>query len=292
MLSNKRYSHQRLAIVMTGPSSSAAAAAWAAVMALIVVMMVSSSNILHVASFTASITTPALPPPRTSTASSIISSLVPPSLMTSTARRKNHNHPHHRQYDVSCCQSIPNHDSSSSSSSFSSSELSALAVPYQDGDSRQRRRTTTTTTTTNRVIFEETAIRSAVKALVWRLVAGSITFVTSYSFSHSVSEALTIVSSDFLSKSLTMFVGERLMNKSQAGRKSGGTDGARRSLAKALLWRAFAIVNTLSVACFVSKDLSVASKIASTDAVFKTALMFTYERVWAKINWGKVEVSN
>lgn len=38
---------------------------------------------------------------------------------------------------------------------------------------------------------------------------------------------------------------------------------------------------------FVSKDLSVASKIASTDAVFKTALMFFYERIWSRIAWGK-----
>jgi len=287
MLSNKRSSHQRLVVAV-----AASATAWA-VMALII--MVSCSNILQVASFTASITTTTTTIGTIRTTASSISSLLPPPRMTGTnARRKIDNNPHHhRQYDVSCRQSIPNQDSSSSSSpssssSSSSSELSALAVPYQDGatpaEQRHRQRRST-----NRV-FEETTIRSAVKALVWRLVAGSITFVTSYSFSHSISEALTIVSSDFLSKSLTMFIGERLMNKSQAGRKSGGTDGAGRSLAKALLWRAFAIVNTMSVACFVSKDLSVASKIASTDAVFKTALMFAYERSWAKVQWGKVEV--
>ena len=76
------------------------------------------------------------------------------------------------------------------------------------------------------------------------------------------------------------------MNKSKAGRKAGADD-AGRSLAKALIWRAFAICNTLTMAIFVSKDLSVASKIASTDAVFKTALMYVYERVWARIEWGK-----
>ena len=134
--------------------------------------------------------------------------------------------------------------------------------------------------------FTETALRSAVKAFMWRIIAGSVTFVTTLKFSGSMSQALKVVGADFFSKAFTMFIGERLMNKSQAGRKKGG-DAASRSLAKALIWRAFAICNTLTMAVFISKDLSVASKIASTDAVFKTALMFFYERVWAGVEWGK-----
>jgi uncharacterized membrane protein len=134
--------------------------------------------------------------------------------------------------------------------------------------------------------FSETALRSVVKAFCWRLLAGSITFITTLKFSGSVQQALQVVGADFFSKSFTMYIGERLMNKSQAGRKKGG-DNAGRSLAKALIWRVFAICNTLTVAVFIAKDISIASKIASTDAVFKTALMFCYERVWARINWGK-----
>jgi uncharacterized membrane protein len=134
--------------------------------------------------------------------------------------------------------------------------------------------------------FSETAVRSAVKAMMWRVIAGSVTFVTSLRFSGSIKTALTIVGSDFFSKAFTMFIGERLMNKSQAGRKSGA-DGASRSLVKALVWRLFAICNTLTMAIFIAKDISIASKIAGSDAVFKTALMFFYERVWAKVEWGK-----
>ena len=37
----------------------------------------------------------------------------------------------------------------------------------------------------------------------------------------------------------------------------------------------------------LAKDLSIASKIAGSDAIFKTALMFFYERIWARIDWGK-----
>lgn len=134
--------------------------------------------------------------------------------------------------------------------------------------------------------FSETTARSIVKSMMWRVIAGGVTFLTSLRFSGSISTALSIVGSDFFSKAMTMFIGERIMNKSQAGRKSGA-DGIRRSLAKALLWRLFAIFNTLTMSFFISKNLGIASKIAGSDAVFKTGLMFVYERVWAKIEWGK-----
>ena len=134
--------------------------------------------------------------------------------------------------------------------------------------------------------FSETTIRSIVKAFAWRIIAGSVTFVTSYQFSGSIVTALTIVGSDFFSKAFTMFVGERLMNKSQAGRKAG-SDAVGRSLMKALVWRLFAICNTLTMAILIAKDLSIASKIAGSDAIFKTGLMFVYERVWANVQWGK-----
>lgn len=47
-------------------------------------------------------------------------------------------------------------------------------------------------------------------------------------------------------------------------------DSAKRSLAKAVLWRVFAASNTLICGVFLAKDLSVASKIAGTDTIFKT----------------------
>jgi uncharacterized membrane protein len=134
--------------------------------------------------------------------------------------------------------------------------------------------------------FQETTARSLLKSMMWRVIAGSVTFVTSLRFSGSIQTALSIVGSDFFSKAATMFIGERVMNKSQAGRKSGADDVGR-SLAKALLWRLFAICNTLTMSFVIAKDLSMASKIAGSDAIFKTGLMFVYERVWAKVEWGK-----
>ena len=134
--------------------------------------------------------------------------------------------------------------------------------------------------------FSETTIRSAAKAMMWRVIAGSITLLTSLKVLGSFVVALKIVCSDFFSKAFTMFIGERIMNKNQSGRKSGA-DSTGRSIAKALIWRLFAICNTLATSLFFAGDLKMASKIAGSDAIFKTGLMVAYERVWAKIEWGK-----
>jgi hypothetical protein len=81
-------------------------------------------------------------------------------------------------------------------------------------------------------IFTEAAIRSAVKAMLWRMIAGSVPFATSLQFFKLLSTALSIVGSDFFFKSFTMFIGERLMNKSKIGCKAGA-DKAGRSLPNA-----------------------------------------------------------
>ena len=61
---------------------------------------------------------------------------------------------------------------------------------------------------TNESVTEST-LRSVVKSFLWRIVAGSVTFVTAVKFSGSVATALSIVGSDFFSKAVTMFIGER-----------------------------------------------------------------------------------
>jgi uncharacterized membrane protein len=68
------------------------------------------------------------------------------------------------------------------------------------------------------------------------------------------------------------------------GKKS---DGAQRSLAKAVLWRIFAAANTLVCGAFLAKDFSIAAKIAGSDTIVKTALFYVNERIWAKVEWGK-----
>lgn len=135
-------------------------------------------------------------------------------------------------------------------------------------------------------VFTESKRRSAAKALIWRIMACSITFMTTLKFSQDIGSAAKVVGSTFVPKVLAIFFGERLMNKNTFGRE-GGADSVGRSVAKAMIWRFLAICNTLTVCFFFTKDFSTASKVAGSDAIFKSFLMVAYERVWAKIEWGK-----
>lgn len=138
--------------------------------------------------------------------------------------------------------------------------------------------------------FTETTLRSAVKAVGWRITAGIVTAITSYIFTKSLAMVMAIVGWDLCSKSVTMFLGERLWNKFDWGKDSTkGEDSAKRSVAKALAWRAFAAVNTFIGATVLSKGKAgAAGKIAGADSVFKTILFYFYERIWAAVAWGKI----
>jgi len=133
----------------------------------------------------------------------------------------------------------------------------------------------------------ETPVRSAVKAVGWRITAGIVTAITSYIFTKSFAAAAAIVGWDLCSKSVTMFIGERLWNKVEWG-KDAGADSSQRSLAKAIAWRIFAATNTFVGATLLNKgNAGVAGKIAGTDSIVKTALFYFYERAWSTISWGK-----
>jgi uncharacterized membrane protein len=143
------------------------------------------------------------------------------------------------------------------------------------------------------VQLKETAMRSLVKAIGWRFTAGFVTFCTSFYFTRSWAAAGAIVGSDFLTKSGTMYIGERLFNKSQAGRSEGGGDNVMRSVVKAIIWRLFAACNTLVASALIMKSRSssgvagAAAKIAGVDSVVKTALMVAYDQAWNKVEWGR-----
>ena len=137
------------------------------------------------------------------------------------------------------------------------------------------------------IVNKETNARSAVKAIGWRITAGIVTAITSYIFTQSLAMAASIVGWDLCSKSVTMFIGERIWNKFDWG-KEKGADSSKRSLAKAIAWRIFAAFNTLVGSMILTKGKAgVAGKIAGSDSVVKTVLFYFYERLWAGIAWGK-----
>ena len=64
-------------------------------------------------------------------------------------------------------------------------------------------------------------------------------------------------------------------------------DSHSRSLAKALSWRACALVITAIVALFLSESVVVALSIALSDSLIKIGAYYLHERAWAGIRFGR-----
>jgi uncharacterized membrane protein len=65
-------------------------------------------------------------------------------------------------------------------------------------------------------------------------------------------------------------------------------DLPRRSVAKSVSWRFFAGIITACVALAMTGQLEFAAKIGLIDTTVKLLIYFLHERVWNRINYGRV----
>jgi uncharacterized membrane protein len=64
-------------------------------------------------------------------------------------------------------------------------------------------------------------------------------------------------------------------------------DTHSRSLAKALSWRAIALVITTAVSFLLSKDVAIAVSIGLADSLIKIGGYYLHERAWMGIRFGR-----
>jgi uncharacterized membrane protein len=69
---------------------------------------------------------------------------------------------------------------------------------------------------------------------------------------------------------------------------ANGFETRRRSLAKAVSWRILAAIITGCVALAMTHELGFAAKIGIIDTTVKLLIYFLHERVWNKVNFGRV----
>lgn len=65
-------------------------------------------------------------------------------------------------------------------------------------------------------------------------------------------------------------------------------DTNTRSLIKAITWRITGSGATFLISWLISGNLTMASSIAVVQLTLNTILYFCHERIWNKINWGKI----
>jgi uncharacterized membrane protein len=64
----------------------------------------------------------------------------------------------------------------------------------------------------------------------------------------------------------------------------------RRSIVKALTYRAWQSMNTFLISLVVTGKLDMAAAIVSIEVVVKIVIYFFHERIWSKIKWGMKNV--
>jgi uncharacterized membrane protein len=69
---------------------------------------------------------------------------------------------------------------------------------------------------------------------------------------------------------------------------STGLETRRRSLAKSLSWRVVAGIITALVALAMTGQMKFAAEIGAIDTTVKLLIYFFHERVWNKIDYGRV----
>ena len=64
----------------------------------------------------------------------------------------------------------------------------------------------------------------------------------------------------------------------------------KRSIVKALTWRALASLATFTIAFVVTGNLTAATGIASVQVVVNLILYYMHERIWNTVRWGRENV--
>jgi uncharacterized membrane protein len=64
-------------------------------------------------------------------------------------------------------------------------------------------------------------------------------------------------------------------------------DSNKRSITKALTWRALASLATFVISYIVTGNFATATGIASVQVFVNLLLYYVHERIWNKIDWGQ-----
>jgi len=70
---------------------------------------------------------------------------------------------------------------------------------------------------------------------------------------------------------------------------SGRKEAHRRSLAKAVSWRATGSIDTFILSFLITGSVKIAGSISAVELITKIALFYLHERIWAVVPWGGAE---
>lgn len=135
--------------------------------------------------------------------------------------------------------------------------------------------------------MKETIYRSIVKGISWRVFATMDTILLSWLVTGHIGDAIKIGLGEVFTKTVLYFLHERAWNNIKQSDNKFLSHG--KSFIKGISWRVFGTLDTFMIALIFTKTPFAASQIAAFEVMTKIALYYFHERVWERVQWGKLD---
>lgn len=141
-------------------------------------------------------------------------------------------------------------------------------------------------------MMKDSNLRSFVKGVSWRLVGSIDTFLLGWIIFDNIEDASQIAFLELTTKILLYFLHERAWNAIKVGRRPDGTVAVWRSVVKSITFRLLASADTALLAWITTGQVTKAFTLSGFELATKLGLFYLHERLWAKINWGRIYEEN
>jgi len=138
--------------------------------------------------------------------------------------------------------------------------------------------------------------RSITKSITWRFLGSLDTFFLSLiiinysSQNYSFNLAFYIAGLEIITKTFLYYFHERIWDNYKIGRFANGVKRTR-SFYKAITWRITASLDTFLVSFIITGRFDWATSIAIFEIITKSIIYYFHERIWNRVNWGRI-ISN
>lgn len=145
--------------------------------------------------------------------------------------------------------------------------------------------------------MSDTKTRSVIKGITWRIIGTMDTIFLAWLITGDVSKAVKIGGFEVFTKTILYFLHERVWIMIGKRQKQ---DSRFTSLAKAVSWRIVGTIDTIVISFIIiqfsgsQEELKVpaifqASTIGLAELFTKILLFYAHERVWNRIEFGKIK---
>ena len=132
-------------------------------------------------------------------------------------------------------------------------------------------------------------IRHLSKAITWRIIGTIDTCILGWLVSGDATVGLKIGISELLTKILLYYLHERIWYRLKI---LSDANSRTRHILKTITWRFVGTIDTVFLAWFISGKAEVGLSIGGLELISKMLLYYFHERVWYRLDFGKIKDEN